>query len=56
VSLPGGEGWLLRPVAKGWCKYESLLDCTLTLADLALMNDAIDVQEENEMRFQDANR
>ena len=29
------------------CKYESLKDGTLDLADLALMNEALDVVEEN---------
>ncbi|WP_049096478.1 MULTISPECIES: DUF6889 family protein [Burkholderia cepacia complex] len=46
--LPGGEDWLLEPVARGWCKYESLLDGTLGLADIALMNDAIAVRADNE--------
>jgi hypothetical protein len=36
------------------CKYESLLDCSLSLADLELMNDALDVLEENERRYLDA--
>ncbi|WP_390885774.1 DUF6889 family protein [Cupriavidus gilardii] len=35
------------PVAEGWCKYESLLDGTLGLEDIALMNDAIAVRSEN---------
>lgn len=30
------------------CKYESLLDCTLRLNDIALMNDALDVVADNE--------
>ncbi|QKS62209.1 hypothetical protein FOB47_02730 [Cupriavidus gilardii] len=46
-TLPGGEDWLLTPVAEGWCKYESLLDGTLGLEDIALMNDAIAVRSEN---------
>lgn len=29
------------------CKYESLIDGTLGLADIALMNDALDVREDN---------
>jgi len=37
------------------CKYESLIDCTLDLADVALLNDAIDVQDENETRYREAN-
>ena len=47
---------MLRPVARGWCKYESLIDGTLSLADVALMNDAIDVQDENEARYREANK
>jgi hypothetical protein len=54
VSLPGGEGWLLRPVAAGMCRYESLLDGTLSLADVALMNDFLDCKAENEARYQEA--
>jgi len=33
------------------CKYESLKDGTLSLYDVALMNDALDVLEENERRY-----
>nr|DAJ52318.1 MAG TPA: hypothetical protein [Caudoviricetes sp.] len=36
------------------CRYESLKDGTLDLADVALMNDACDVQDENERRYLDA--
>lgn len=32
------------------CRFESLKDGTLDLADIALMNDALDVQAENERR------
>lgn len=46
----------MRPVLRGLCKFESLIDCTLSLADLALMNDALDVQDENEMRYREANK
>lgn len=35
----------------GCCKYESLLDGTLDLEDVALLNDALDVQAENERRY-----
>lgn len=45
-----GEDWLARPVMRGMCKYESLKDCTLDLADIAIMNDAIDVDDENRAR------
>lgn len=40
--------WLLRPVVMGMCKYESLKDGTLDLADIALMNDALSVKGDNE--------
>lgn len=49
--MPSGEEWLLRPVLEGCCRYESLLDGTLTLEDVALMNDALDVRAENEARY-----
>ena len=45
----------MRPVIRGMCKYESLLNGTLSLADVALMNDALTVQDENEKRYQAAN-
>jgi hypothetical protein len=45
-----GLEWLLRPVSRGWCRYESLIDGTLDIADIAIMNDAIDVMEENVAR------
>lgn len=41
----------MRPVLNGMCKYESLKDGTLSLADIALMNDALDVKNENEHRY-----
>ena len=40
--------WLLRPVIAGMCRYESLIDRTLTLVDIATMNDALDVRADNE--------
>jgi hypothetical protein len=49
-----GEGWIMRPVVEGLCKYESLKDGTLDLADIARMNEAIDVNEENRARVMDA--
>jgi len=42
--------WMMRPVLKGMVKYESLLDCSLDLGDLAECNDALDAQLENERR------
>lgn len=52
--MPEGEDWLLRPVFAGCIKYESLIDGTLDLADVALLNDALDVQAENQDRVNDA--
>ena len=53
--MDGGEEWVMRPVSRGYCKYESLKDGTLDLADVARMNAAIDVEEENETRMRKAN-
>lgn len=36
------------------CKYESLIDGTLDLADIALMNDALDVVADNEYLIEEA--
>ncbi|ODT97397.1 MAG: hypothetical protein ABS82_00120 [Rhodanobacter sp. SCN 67-45] len=47
ASLPGGEDWLLRPVVRQMCRYESLKDGTLDLCDIALMNEALDVIDDN---------
>ena len=49
--MPNGEAWLLRPVLAGCVKYESLIDGTLDLADVATMNDALDVRQENQTRI-----
>lgn len=54
--MPDGEDWLMRPVMEGMCKYESLLDGTLDLADVARMNDALDVKYENQYRYQEAHK
>ncbi|QIP93142.1 DUF6889 family protein [Serratia fonticola] len=37
----------MRPVHANMCKFESLKDGTLTLADIALMNESLDVEAEN---------
>jgi hypothetical protein len=51
--MSGEEDWLLRPVLRGMCKYESLKDGTLDLADFSIMNEAIDVEFENQERLRD---
>jgi hypothetical protein len=43
---------LLRPVLAGCIRYTDLLDGSpLDLADIALLNDALDVQAENQRRY-----
>ncbi|MFG0231746.1 DUF6889 family protein [Achromobacter sp. 413638] len=49
ASLPDGEDWLLAPVLRGHIHYDRLLDGSVDLADIALMNDAAAVQADNEM-------
>lgn len=45
--MSGKEDWLMRPVLRGFCKFESLRDGTLSLYDVALMNEAADVEAYN---------
>lgn len=52
--MPEGDDWLMRPVMRGLIKYESLADGTLDLCDIARLNDAIDVQDENSNRVRAA--
>jgi hypothetical protein len=35
------------------CRYESLIDGTLDLADIAILNEALDVREENSRRMRE---
>lgn len=44
------EDWLLRPVMRGMLKAESLLDGTVDLSFIALLNEALDVEAENAYR------
>ena len=53
--MADGEDWVMRPVAEGYCKYESLFDGSLDLSDVARMNDMIDVRMENDYRYNKAN-
>ena len=52
--MPDGEDWILKPVMERLIRYESLIDGTLDLADIARLNDAIDVKYENEARYRRA--
>lgn len=54
--MPPGMDFLLRPVLRGLIKYESLLDGTLDLADVADLNDALDIADENQRRMDEASR
>lgn len=44
----------MRPVLRGLCRYTEVVDGTLSLFDIAEMNDAIDVLDENTSRAQEA--
>jgi len=50
------EDWLMRPVVEGMCLYESLINGTIDLVDIARMNDCLDVRQENERRYREANK
>ena len=52
IGMEDKEDWVLRPVMRGLCKYESLLDGTVGLVDVALLNEALDVEAENQYRWQ----
>lgn len=49
--MPDRTDWLMYPVMMGKCRYESLIDGTLDLMDLARLHDAISVMEENARRL-----
>lgn len=50
------EDWVMRPAVEGICRYESLIDGTLDLSDVARMNEALDVRNENQARVDEAMR
>lgn len=54
LEMKDGEGWIMRPVSEGMCQYESIIDCKLDLADIARMNEHLDVRDENERRYRKA--
>lgn len=47
-----GEDWLYRPVLRGYVQAESLFNGAITLEQVALVNEAIDVSEENQRRYE----
>ncbi len=54
ISMHENEDWLMRPVLAHLCRYESLKDGTLGLIDVAIMNEALDVEAENKYRAERA--
>jgi hypothetical protein len=52
--MPSKNDWVMRPVIRGCCRYESLLTGDLSLNDIAEMHDALDVDIENQSRYHDA--
>ncbi|GAC1042255.1 hypothetical protein thsrh120_22590 [Rhizobium sp. No.120] len=56
MALPDGMTWLMRPVLRGLCKFESLKDGTLDICDIALMNEALNVADENQSRAQQSSQ
>lgn len=45
------EDWLMRPILRGMCRYESLTSGQLNILDFVKMNEALDVEAENQMRL-----
>ena len=48
--MPDDEDWLWRPMLARMCTYLELTRGPLTLIDVAVMNDILDVKNENEAR------
>lgn len=56
IGMIEGEDWLMRPVLRGLIKGESLIDGSVDLEFVAVLNEAIDVEDENRARFERANK
>lgn len=56
MNLPDEMNYLARPVLNGLCRYESLIDGTLSLDDVAEMNEWLDVKDENDSRLAEVQR
>lgn len=54
--MVGGEDPLFRPVLRGILKAESLTDGSVDLAFVMLLNEAIDIEIENNRRAEVASR
>lgn len=53
MRLASGEDFLWRPVLAGLVRYESVIDGTLDLCDIATLNELLDVQAENDRRLRE---
>lgn len=51
-----GYDWLMKPIEAGMCLYESVKDGSVSLLDIARMNEALAVRSENERRFRENNK
>ena len=51
--MGNGEDWLLRPILRGLCGYESLVNGALNIVDIARMNDAINVFDFNNSQYKE---
>ncbi len=51
--MASGEDWLLRPVLRHMCSYSALKDGSLDLFDIAVMCDALDVEDDNKCRIRE---
>lgn len=51
ISMVEGEDWLFRPVTRGLLRGESIIDGTVDIAYIALLNEVIDVEIENTARI-----
>lgn len=54
--MVGGEEVLFRPVLRGMLKAESLLDGSVDLQFVMLLNEALTIEQENERRAIEAAR
>jgi len=50
--LPGGEDFLMRPVDAGLLPYPALKDGSVDLADIARLNDWLDMKADNQARIE----
>ena len=46
----------MRPVVRGMCTYVQMFDGTLSLEDFDRMNEHIEIEHENTLRWQEAQK